>query len=110
MIFTKEGLADLALMVMVTGFVTGAVIGIVAAALAFRSRYSIGRAIGAGILGGIAFDLATYLSGWAGTQSPASWLRMTIAQHGEVIAVIGSSLAALLVGAKKPKVKNERPA
>ena len=103
MVFAGKGLTPLVLYGVAVMLLMGAGIGVAATALAYRSRFSKGIAARAAALGGITFVLVGILVGWADSNSEGSLLRLEIAQHGLVFAVVSSSLVALLAGAKRPK-------
>ncbi len=109
MILSKDAALIFGLFFGVFELLIGGVIGWFAARFAYRSRFTKGLAVRAAVLGGITFVLATILGNWAGDQSPASWLRMHLAEHGLVVALGSSILIPLLAGIRWPATKNQRP-
>jgi hypothetical protein len=103
----------------VIGLAAGAVIAWCVARLVYRSRVTTGLVVRAVIFGSVMFVAGMLLSGWAdnhayflnGRRSDMTpwgenlWLRNRLAEHGLLIAVLGSCGAGLLAGIRKPAAR-----
>jgi hypothetical protein len=104
----------LALILITIKLFIGCVIGLAVAALIYRSPWAAGLATRAALLGGVAFLIASGISGWAGSHVAfqnghrldiAPWgedlrLRNYIAEHELALCVASSSIAAIFAGVR----------